>query len=167
MNGAGRRSTPAEYSCEPAGEAQRGRQHQVGSVVEPGRPGKGPNSEHVVILGAGLAGLSCAHELVKGGHTVTVLEREEQVGGMATSFVVTRDDEDGEYWCYDFGPHRFHTTDAELKDHIKEILGENWVPAKRMSRIYLKGRFFDYPLKASNVVRSMPDRKSTRLNSSH
>ncbi|MFT7541936.1 MAG: hypothetical protein ACI9K5_002911, partial [Gammaproteobacteria bacterium] len=31
---------------------------------------------HVVVLGAGLAGLSSAYELVKAGHTVTMLERE-------------------------------------------------------------------------------------------
>ena len=86
--------------------------------------------QHVVILGGGLAGLSCAYELTKAGVQVTVLEREEQVGGMAASFV-----EDGdEYWSHDFGPHRFHTLDGALKDHVKEILGGNYVPAKRLSR---------------------------------
>jgi protoporphyrinogen oxidase len=109
-------------------------------------------SKHVVILGGGLAGLSCGYELVKAGHKVTILEREEHIGGMASSFV-----EDGpEYWCYDFGPHRFHTKDKELKDHIKEILDGNYVQAKRLSRIVLFGKFFDYPLKAGNVIRNLP-----------
>lgn len=35
----------------------------------------------VVVIGAGLAGLSCARELTKGGHDVVVLEARDRVGG--------------------------------------------------------------------------------------
>ena len=35
----------------------------------------------IVIIGAGLAGLTCASELVKAGRRVLVLEASEQVGG--------------------------------------------------------------------------------------
>jgi protoporphyrinogen oxidase len=109
-------------------------------------------TKHVVILGGGLAGLSCGYELVTRGHRVTVLEREPHVGGMASSFV-----EDGdEYWCHDFGPHRFHSQDKNLIGHVREILGDNVVMAERLSRIVLFNRFFDYPLVASNVLRNMP-----------
>lgn len=86
--------------------------------------------------------------------SVTVLEREPHAGGMASSFVETGD----EYWSYDFGPHRFHTHDDELIAHVKEILDGNYVDAKRLSRIVLYGKFFDYPLKAGNVVRNLPPR---------
>lgn len=109
-------------------------------------------SKHVVILGGGLAGLSCGYELVQRGHRVTVLEREPHVGGMASSFI-----EDGdEYWTQDFGPHRFHSQDQNLIDHVREILGDNVVTAQRLSRIVLFNKFFDYPLVASNVLKSMP-----------
>jgi protoporphyrinogen oxidase len=110
-------------------------------------------SKHVVVLGGGLAGLACAHELARRGTRVTVLEREPQVGGMAASFV---EDGDGELWSYDFGPHRFHTTDAELAAHVREVLGDNHRVATRLSRIVLFGRFFDYPLRAGNVLRNLP-----------
>ena len=85
-------------------------------------------NKHVVILGGGLAGLSCGYELMKaGGHKVTVLEREPFVGGMASSFV----EEGDEYWAYDFGPHRFHSKDENLIEHVREILGTNVVMAQR------------------------------------
>jgi protoporphyrinogen oxidase len=110
---------------------------------------------HVVVLGGGLAGLSCAYELAKSGVEVTVLEREEYPGGMASSFV---EDEDSEYWSYDFGPHRFHTHDEELIAHVKEILDGNHRGARRLSRILLFDKFFDYPLQAGNVLRNLPRR---------
>ena len=109
-------------------------------------------TKHVVVLGGGLAGLACAYELAVGGVEVTVLEREDHPGGMASSFV-----QDGpEYWSYDFGPHRFHTNEPELIEHVRGILGENHVKARRLSRILLFGKFFDYPLQAGNVLRNLP-----------
>ncbi|MHC4078862.1 MAG: FAD-dependent oxidoreductase, partial [Planctomycetota bacterium] len=82
-------------------------------------------SKHVVILGGGLAGLACGYELQKNGQQVTVLEREPHVGGMASSFVEGGGADGAEYWCHDFGPHRFHTQDENLIRHVQEILGDN------------------------------------------
>jgi len=111
-------------------------------------------SKHVVILGGGLAGLSCGYELVQRGHRVTVLEREPHVGGMASSFV---EQVDGETWSYDFGPHRFHSKDDHLIDHVRSVIGEgNINHAKRLSRIVLFGKFFDYPLQTGNILGNMP-----------
>jgi phytoene dehydrogenase-like protein len=45
-------------------------------------------SAPVVIIGAGLAGLSCARALHRGGQHVLVLEREADVGGRVRSFTV-------------------------------------------------------------------------------
>jgi len=110
-------------------------------------------SKHVVVLGGGLAGLSCAYELARDGAEVTVLEREDHAGGMAASFV---EQDAQESWSYDFGPHRFHTNDPELVEHVRAILGENHRTAQRLSRIVLFNRFFDYPLRAGNVLRNLP-----------
>jgi protoporphyrinogen oxidase len=104
---------------------------------------------HVHVLGAGLAGLSCAYELVKAGHRVTVLEKDPQEGGMAHSYQV------GEF-TVDHGPHRFHSRDKELLAHVHEVMDNDLVVRDRQSRIYLKGRFFFYPLQAGNVLRNLP-----------
>ena len=40
----------------------------------------------VIILGGGLAGLSCAAALASAGHTVKVLESRPHLGGRATSY---------------------------------------------------------------------------------
>lgn len=40
-----------------------------------------PRPRRVIVAGAGLAGLSCAYELMKRGHEVTVLEASGRIGG--------------------------------------------------------------------------------------
>ena len=104
---------------------------------------------HVVVLGAGLAGLSTAYELSKAGVRCTVVERDDFAGGMACSW------EKNGFWL-DHGPHRFHSRDEELIQHIYEVLDNEVVIRDRMSRIYMQGKFFDYPLKAMNVLKSLP-----------
>jgi len=101
---------------------------------------------HVVVLGAGLAGLSTAFELAKAGHKVTVLEKLAIPGGMAISWQTEG------YWL-DHGPHRFHSRDKELIRHLYEVLDDEVVTRDRLSRIYMQGKFFHYPLKTSNVMR--------------
>ncbi|MDE0895010.1 MAG: FAD-dependent oxidoreductase [Planctomycetota bacterium] len=104
---------------------------------------------HVVVLGAGLAGLSCAYELSKAGHKVTVVEKENDVGGIGISW------KKNGYWL-DYGPHRFHSRNKDLINHLYEVLDNEIVIRERMSRIYMQGKFFDYPLKLGNVLVALP-----------
>ncbi len=110
----------------------------------------------VVVLGGGLAGLSSAYELSRNGVDVTVLEKDPEVGGLAKSFSI-----DG--FTIDLGPHRFHTKQDEIVDHLKELLGDNLVERDRISRIFLMNRFFDYPLKFSNALFTMPPLVTIRI----
>jgi len=103
----------------------------------------------VTILGGGLAGLSAAQKFAEQGWAVTVLERESEVGGLASSYV-----RDG--YTFDHGPHRLYSSLEELNDHFKLVLDGNWHYRARLSRIYMQGKFFDYPLKAGNVLTSLP-----------
>jgi len=107
------------------------------------------SAKSVTILGGGLAGLSAAQKFAEQGWAVTVLEAEAQVGGLASSFT-----EEG--YTFDYGPHRLYSNLEPLNEHFKMVLGENWDYRDRLSRIYLKRRFVDYPLKGNMMHKALP-----------
>lgn len=110
----------------------------------PERPGP-----TVVIIGAGPAGLTAAYELTKHGITSTVLENDSVVGGISRT--VERDG-----WRFDIGGHRFFTKVKPVTELWHEILpAEDFLLRPRMSRIYYDGKYFDYPLKASNALKNL------------
>jgi protoporphyrinogen oxidase len=101
------------------------------------------------VLGAGLAGLSAADALAARGMPVTLLEKNHHAGGLSSTFSRGA-------FCFDFGPHRFHTMNAQLLGFVRELLGDDLLTLERRSRIRLLDRYFDYPLAMGNVLSSMP-----------
>lgn len=102
--------------------------------------------KNVVIVGAGPAGLTAAFELVKAGHKVTVLERDENyVGGLARTMLYKG-------FRFDIGAHRFFTKNQAVKKWWHERLPGDFITVKRLTRIFYRGRFFDYPLKPKNAL---------------
>jgi len=103
----------------------------------------------VVIIGAGPAGLTAAYELGRTGRRATVLESDDVVGGISRT--VERDG-----WRFDIGGHRFFTKVAAVEDFWHEVLpDEDFMLRPRKSRIYYRGKFYDYPLKASNALSNL------------
>ncbi len=101
--------------------------------------------EHVVVLGAGPAGLTAAWQLARDGHRVTVLEADTIVGG------ISRTAEHRGY-RFDIGGHRFFTKIPAVQALWDELLGDELLTVPRLSRIHYGGRFFDYPLKPWNAL---------------
>jgi protoporphyrinogen oxidase len=119
------------------------RDHTTGTMA-------GPPDGRVVIVGAGPAGLTAAWELTRGGADVEVLEADPaRVGGIART-----ESHDG--FRFDIGGHRFFTKADEVNELWRQMLpADEWLHVRRMSRIFYRGRFFDYPLKASDALRKL------------
>ena len=108
-----------------------------------------------VILGAGPAGLTAGYLLTKQGFPVVVLEAEDQVGGIAKTAI-----RDG--YRFDLGGHRFFTKVQEVDNLWHEIMREEFLKRPRMSRIYWNGKFLDYPLRGSDVIKKLGPIELTR-----
>ncbi|MGB6060005.1 MAG: NAD(P)/FAD-dependent oxidoreductase [Microthrixaceae bacterium] len=108
-----------------------------------------PTDLDVVIIGAGPAGLSAAFELSKAGVNSTILEADDIVGGISRS--VERDG-----YRFDIGGHRFFTKVPEVEALWHEILpDEDFLIRPRLSRIYYKGKYYDYPIKPVNALMNL------------
>ena len=108
----------------------------------------------VGVIGAGPAGLTAAYQLAKAAQ-VDVFEASDAVGGLARSLRL---------WdqTVDLGPHRFFSSDARVNRFWLEIVGRDYKIVERLTRIYYRGRFFDYPLAAGNVLANLGPLESAR-----
>jgi len=105
--------------------------------------------KRVVVLGAGLAGLSAAWRLSQEGVSVDVLEALPEIGGLAASIRRGR-------FIFDYGPHRFHTKNDALLNWVHGLLGDDLLGRKRKTTVYFMNRYFDYPLNSTNLLRNLP-----------
>ncbi|HEY7725735.1 MAG TPA: FAD-dependent oxidoreductase [Anaeromyxobacteraceae bacterium] len=99
----------------------------------------------VLILGAGLAGLSAGHELSRAGLGVRIVERQPAAGGLART--VARGP-----FRFDLGGHRFLTRDRTVEGLVRSLLGRECLTVPRRSQILLGGRYIDYPLSPGNAI---------------
>lgn len=140
--------------------------------------------KQVVIIGAGPAGLTAAYELLKNRSGdeetfgVTVLEETNEIGGISRTVRHNGN-------RMDLGGHRFFSKSKEVTDWWEELMPKQGAPAmddrllersvplssdgpdpekedrvmltrNRISRIYYRKKFFDYPVKLNwNTIKNM------------
>ena len=106
---------------------------------------------HVVVLGAGPAGLGAAYRLAKTGVArATVIEQRDAVGGNAGSFSIAG-------ITADYGSHRLHPECApEVLADLRRLIGEDLVLRRRHGRIRLRDRWVHFPLKPLDLALHLP-----------
>ncbi len=114
----------------------------------------------VVIIGAGPAGLTAAYELMKTGRGSVIVERDTQVGGLARTVWYNG-------YGFDIGGHRFFTKMDRVQATWGELLGKDFIKVPRLSRIYYRNRFFNYPLKPWNALFGLGIINSARVMASY
>jgi protoporphyrinogen oxidase len=102
----------------------------------------------VIIVGAGVAGLTIGYQLSRRGYSVTVVEKNDVVGGLARTFHY------GDFH-FDVGPHRFHTENPRVASFIREILKDEAIEIPRKSGARMFRRFHEWPLRPS-ILLAMP-----------
>lgn len=109
------------------------------------------HKNHIIILGAGPAGLGAAYRLVRDQRAlVTVIEQKDRVGGNAGSFDLAG-------VPVDFGSHRLHPScDLAILNDIRSLLKEDLIDRPRHGRIHLKSRWIHFPLKPFDLATRLP-----------
>jgi protoporphyrinogen oxidase len=103
-----------------------------------------------LIIGSGPTGLGAALRLKElGEKDFLILEKEDRIGGLATSYV----DEKGFTW--DVGGHVQFSHYKYFDELMIKALGEDgWLEHERESWVWMKGRFVPYPFQ--NNIRHLP-----------
>jgi protoporphyrinogen oxidase len=101
-----------------------------------------------MILGAGPAGMACAYTLAKHGKSSLIIERDPIPGGLCQTL-------NFKDYLFDIGGHRFLSKSKEVNSLWHEILEDDLLHVKRLSRIYYRGKYFNYPLSIFNTVKNI------------
>jgi protoporphyrinogen oxidase len=111
----------------------------------------------VVIMGAGPAGLTAAWELTRAGREVVVWEADPvYVGGISRTV-------QAEGFRFDIGGHRFFSKSPEVNEVWRQIMPDDFIDCPRLSRIYYKGKFFNYPLEAMDAFLKLGPSETIRI----
>ncbi|MFH1884622.1 MAG: FAD-dependent oxidoreductase [Planctomycetota bacterium] len=107
--------------------------------------------KHILVLGAGVAGCSLAYFLKQKGYKVTLLEKDQRVGGLART----------RYYAghpYEFGPHIWFWPHDEINDVIRELSDNEllYIDRKLLSYIEKDGQYYRYPVHYEDIAK-MPD----------
>jgi protoporphyrinogen oxidase/predicted dehydrogenase len=120
----------------------------VAGVGSDGPVAQDGESIGTAILGGGPAGLTAAYILGRRRRPGAVFEADGTVGGIAKTIEFNG-------FRFDLGGHRFFTKLQPVQQLWEDVLGADFVKRPRLSRIYYDGKFFDYPIKAKDVVKRL------------
>ena len=104
---------------------------------------------HVVVIGGGVCGLYAARVAAGAGLNVTVLERDDVVGGLAAGRRIEGN------WI-DLGTHHLHAFDAAIFDDVRAIMGTRLRPIEKLALVRYGRGFRRYPLAFGDLLRGIP-----------
>jgi len=102
------------------------------------------NKKKILVVGAGIAGLTCAYKLAEKGFEVVLVEKEKKVGGLARTFRY------GEYQ-YDIGPHRFFSSSKDVLDFLYSVMKDDLLEIVRFSAVFYCNKYHTWPLRLKSV----------------
>jgi len=111
----------------------------------------------VIVLGAGVTGLSAAYRLSQfPGVQVDVLEKEKTVGGLCQSF------REGEF-ILDYGPHKFYSNVPGVTEAMCEVMGNDFLLRDKTQKIYMRKNYFSFPLSLFEMLTKFSPLKSIQI----
>ncbi len=95
---------------------------------------------NIAVIGAGIAGMSAAHDLLNNGHQVTIFEGSDHAGGLASGFKQPNWD-----WSVEHFYHHWFQSDKYMLSLINELGWSDQVIFPRPTTVmYHKGKFYPF-----------------------
>ncbi|WP_421577838.1 UDP-galactopyranose mutase [Shinella sp. M31] len=101
--------------------------------------------EKILIVGAGLSGAVIGRELAQEGYKVDILDARNHIGGNCHT---VRDEATG-VMVHIYGPHIFHTDDAEVWDYVNGFT--TFMPYKNRVKTTSGGQVFSLPVNLHTI----------------
>lgn len=101
----------------------------------------------IIILGAGISGLSTAWKLAKSGAAVEVIEKTARVGGLSASVKKNG-------YIFDYGIHGLFPSEKgneEIVKEIRRINGIDWIEVDKKTSLFLFNNYLKYPLGVKDI----------------
>ena len=92
------------------------------------------DDNRIIVVGAGLAGLSCAYELEKSGYNIVLVEARSRPGGRVSTY--RNQFSDNLY--SEMGAEYVDSTDMYVQDYCREF-NLNILPARQYDGVYVRG----------------------------
>lgn len=108
-----------------------------------------------IIVGAGFSGATCARCLAENGFSVTVLEKNNTVGGNAF------DEYKNGAYVHKYGPHIFHTQKQRVFEFLSRFT--EWFPYEHRVLANLNGTFIPVPFNLESLRKTFPPEKADKL----
>jgi len=106
--------------------------------------------KNVIVIGAGIAGLSTAYRISELGYNrLILLEASDFVGGLSRSIK-----HDG--YTFDLGAHQIHTENKTVINFLEKILGKDLLILKKKASHLFFGRYLSYPLGIKDILFCLP-----------
>jgi len=102
-------------------------------------------AKRIVMVGAGLSGAVIGRALAEAGHQITVVDSRDHIGGNCH----TARDADTGVMVHTYGPHIFHTDDAEVWDYVNRFT--NFKPFKNRVKTTAQGQVFSLPVNLHTI----------------
>ena len=99
-----------------------------------------PNKRNIAIVGAGIGGMAAAYDLVNAGHKVTIFEKEDFVGGLASGVK-----EPHWEWSVEKYYHHWFASDDHMLGLIAELgLSDRVLFPRPYTVVYHQGKFYPF-----------------------
>ena len=99
----------------------------------------------VLLVGAGLSGAVIGRRLAEAGHEIEIVDGRDHVGGNCH----TERDPDTGVLVHRYGPHIFHTDDAEVWDYVNSF--ETFLPYKNRVKTTSQGAVYSLPINLHTI----------------